>query len=86
MAHQYQTYGYVTNSIALASFLHMTYVVDFFINEAWYLSTCVCFGGSLSERCLSMYGLIAFAQCFLLAILLYSHLFPPTWLTDYRNH
>ncbi|TGO66835.1 hypothetical protein BOTNAR_0053g00280 [Botryotinia narcissicola] len=39
IAYQYQTYGYITNSIILSTFLHGLYVVDFFINEDWYLRT-----------------------------------------------
>ncbi|QSZ32220.1 hypothetical protein DSL72_001793 [Monilinia vaccinii-corymbosi] len=39
VAYQYQTYGYITNSILLSTFLHMLYVVDFFFNEDWYLRT-----------------------------------------------
>jgi 7-dehydrocholesterol reductase len=36
---QYQTYGYVTNSMILVNIFHMVYVVDFFYNEDWYLRT-----------------------------------------------
>lgn len=39
IAYQYQTHGYITNSIILSTFLHSLYVVDFFINEDWYLRT-----------------------------------------------
>lgn len=34
---QYGTYGEITNSIVLVSFLHLLYIVDFFYNEDWYL-------------------------------------------------
>ena len=36
---QYQKIGYVTNSMWLVDIFHFTYVVDFFINEDWYLRT-----------------------------------------------
>lgn len=39
VAHQYQLHGYVTKSILLTTLLHTIYVVDFFINEDWYLRT-----------------------------------------------
>ncbi|KAB8298696.1 hypothetical protein EYC80_000871 [Monilinia laxa] len=39
IAYQYQTHGYITNSIILSTLLHSIYVVDFFINEDWYLRT-----------------------------------------------
>lgn len=38
-AKQYSAYGYVTNSMVLLNILHAIYVVDFFMNEAWYLRT-----------------------------------------------
>jgi 7-dehydrocholesterol reductase len=38
-AYQYQTHGYITNSIIVADILHTIYVLDFFINEDWYLRT-----------------------------------------------
>ena len=38
-ASQYQTLGYVTNSLILVDLFHLMYVVDFFINEDWYLRT-----------------------------------------------
>ncbi|KAI8918502.1 ergosterol biosynthesis ERG4/ERG24 [Powellomyces hirtus] len=38
-AAQYQRIGYVTNSMILLNLLHLTYVIDFFINEDWYLRT-----------------------------------------------
>ncbi|KAI8823965.1 ergosterol biosynthesis ERG4/ERG24 [Fimicolochytrium jonesii] len=36
---QWQRIGYVTNSMVLLNFLHWVYVIDFFINEDWYLRT-----------------------------------------------
>ncbi|KAG9230694.1 ergosterol biosynthesis ERG4/ERG24 [Amylocarpus encephaloides] len=39
VAYQYQLHGYITNSILIATILHTIYVVDFFINEDWYLRT-----------------------------------------------
>ena len=36
---QYQKIGYVTNSLWLVDLFHFIYVVDFFINEDWYLRT-----------------------------------------------
>ncbi|KAG9319269.1 hypothetical protein KVV02_004909 [Mortierella alpina] len=38
-AAQYEKIGYVTNSMILLNLLHMTYVLDFFYNEDWYLRT-----------------------------------------------
>ena len=38
-AAQYQQLGYVTNSMLLVNWLHFCYVIDFFINEDWYLRT-----------------------------------------------
>jgi 7-dehydrocholesterol reductase len=38
-AYQYQVHGYITNSMAIANILHAIYVLDFFINEDWYLRT-----------------------------------------------
>ncbi|KAJ3362877.1 7-dehydrocholesterol reductase [Kappamyces sp. JEL0680] len=38
-AAQYNEIGYVTNSMILLNILHMTYVVDFFYHEDWYLRT-----------------------------------------------
>ncbi|KAI3634404.1 hypothetical protein MIR68_008008 [Amoeboaphelidium protococcarum] len=38
-AAQYQQIGYVTNSMVLVNWLHFLYVIDFFINEEWYLKT-----------------------------------------------
>ncbi|KAJ3175234.1 hypothetical protein HDU87_006316 [Geranomyces variabilis] len=38
-AAQYQRIGYVTNSMVLLNFLHAVYVLDFFVNEDWYLRT-----------------------------------------------
>jgi len=39
IAYQYQLHGYVTNSILVSTALQFIYVVDFFINEDWYLRT-----------------------------------------------
>jgi 7-dehydrocholesterol reductase len=39
IAYQYQLHGYITKSILLSTMLHTIYVVDFFINEDWYLRT-----------------------------------------------
>ena len=36
---QYRTFGYITNSMLIADILHTIYVVDFFINEDWYIRT-----------------------------------------------
>ncbi|OAX85062.1 hypothetical protein ACJ72_00563 [Emergomyces africanus] len=36
---QFCRYGYITNSIIIADILHLTYIVDFFFNEHWYLKT-----------------------------------------------
>ncbi|MCB1136574.1 MAG: hypothetical protein KDK78_09920 [Chlamydiia bacterium] len=38
-AYQYQSIGYVTNSMILVNILHAMYVLDFFWNETWYLRT-----------------------------------------------
>ncbi|KAI9929474.1 hypothetical protein ASPWEDRAFT_110782 [Aspergillus wentii DTO 134E9] len=38
-AQQYHHYGTVSNSMLIVIILHTIYVVDFFINEAWYLNT-----------------------------------------------
>ena len=38
-AKQHAAYGYVTNSMILVNILHAIYVVDFFVNEDWYLRT-----------------------------------------------
>lgn len=38
-AKQYETYGFVTNSMILLNILHGLYVLDFFYNEDWYLRT-----------------------------------------------
>ncbi|BAE56716.1 unnamed protein product [Aspergillus oryzae RIB40] len=38
-AMQYQKFGYLTNSMIVVNLLHALYVVDFFVNEDWYLST-----------------------------------------------
>ncbi|KAL7267263.1 hypothetical protein RUND412_010158 [Rhizina undulata] len=38
-AHQYSLHGHVTNSILIVIYLHALYVIDFFINEDWYLRT-----------------------------------------------
>lgn len=37
--YQYQIHGYITNSMVIANILHAIYVIDFFINEDWYLRT-----------------------------------------------
>jgi 7-dehydrocholesterol reductase len=39
IAYQYQLHGYITNTILISTILHSIYVVDFFINEDWYLRT-----------------------------------------------
>ncbi|KAH8667375.1 ergosterol biosynthesis ERG4/ERG24 [Tricladium varicosporioides] len=39
IAYQYQLHGFITNSILVSTALHTIYVVDFFINEDWYLRT-----------------------------------------------
>lgn len=39
MAHQYQTRGHIQLSLVLVTILHVLYVGDFFVNEAWYLGT-----------------------------------------------
>eukprot|EP01123_Difflugia_compressa_P015595 TRINITY_DN885_c1_g1_i1.p1 TRINITY_DN885_c1_g1~~TRINITY_DN885_c1_g1_i1.p1 ORF type:complete len:462 (+),score=43.77 TRINITY_DN885_c1_g1_i1:57-1442(+) len=39
MAAQYKMYGEITNSMYLVTFLHVLYILDFFWNEVWYLST-----------------------------------------------
>ncbi|KAH9208748.1 ergosterol biosynthesis ERG4/ERG24 [Leptodontidium sp. 2 PMI_412] len=39
VAYQYQLHGYITNSILIATYLHGLYVIDFFINEDWYVRT-----------------------------------------------
>ncbi|KAI9175746.1 hypothetical protein H9P43_006110 [Blastocladiella emersonii ATCC 22665] len=36
---QYLDFGHVTNSMVIVNLLHAIYVVDFFINEDWYLRT-----------------------------------------------
>ena len=36
---QYRDFGYVSNSMAIVILLHTVYVVDLFVNEAWYLKT-----------------------------------------------
>ena len=38
-AKQYNDFGYVSNSMILLNILHGTYVIDFFLNESWYLRT-----------------------------------------------
>ncbi|KAH8147990.1 uncharacterized protein LAJ45_08092 [Morchella importuna] len=38
-AWQYERIGYITNSMIIVNILHAFYVVDFFINEDWYLRT-----------------------------------------------
>ncbi|KAK0643163.1 ergosterol biosynthesis ERG4/ERG24 [Cercophora newfieldiana] len=39
MAYQYQTLGHVKPSLILLTILQTIYVLDFFVNEAWYLAT-----------------------------------------------
>ena len=39
IAYQYQTHHRVAPSIVLVTILHSLYVLDFFVNEAWYLRT-----------------------------------------------
>lgn len=39
IAYQYQVHGYITKSILVTTLLHTIYVIDFFINEDWYLRT-----------------------------------------------
>ncbi|RDW59118.1 hypothetical protein BP5796_12042 [Coleophoma crateriformis] len=38
-AYQYEKFGYITNSMVLVNIFHALYVIDFFINEDWYLRT-----------------------------------------------
>ena len=38
-AKQYETFGFVSNSMILLNILHAIYVLDFFYNEDWYLRT-----------------------------------------------
>jgi 7-dehydrocholesterol reductase len=38
-AWQYQLHGFVSNSMIVVNILHAFYVVDFFVNEDWYLRT-----------------------------------------------
>ncbi|PUU74558.1 ergosterol biosynthesis ERG4/ERG24 family-domain-containing protein [Tuber borchii] len=38
-AWQFQLHGYISNSMIIVNVLHAFYVVDFFINEDWYLRT-----------------------------------------------
>ncbi|KAL5344998.1 hypothetical protein ACLOAV_009951 [Pseudogymnoascus australis] len=38
-AWQYEKIGYLTNSMVIITILHAIYVVDFFVNEDWYLRT-----------------------------------------------
>jgi len=38
-AKQYNDFGFVSNSMILLNILHGTYVIDFFLNESWYLRT-----------------------------------------------
>jgi 7-dehydrocholesterol reductase len=39
MAYQYQTQSYVEPSLILVTILQTLYVIDFFVNESWYLRT-----------------------------------------------
>jgi 7-dehydrocholesterol reductase len=36
-AWQYQLYGYVTISMIIVDILHAVYILDFFVNEDWYV-------------------------------------------------
>ena len=36
---QYATHGYVSNSMVAVHLLHLTYILDFFYHEGWYLRT-----------------------------------------------
>lgn len=38
-AKQYNDFGYISNSMILLNILQGTYVIDFFLNESWYLRT-----------------------------------------------
>lgn len=38
MAYQKQLHGYITNSMVIVNILHAFYVVDFFVNEDWYIT------------------------------------------------
>lgn len=38
-AKQYETHGFISNSMVLLNVLHAIYVLDFFYNEDWYLRT-----------------------------------------------
>ncbi|KAI5813175.1 ergosterol biosynthesis ERG4/ERG24 family-domain-containing protein [Pyronema omphalodes] len=38
-AYQYELHGYITKSMIVVNILHAYYVIDFFINEDWYLRT-----------------------------------------------
>ncbi|KAF7192523.1 7-dehydrocholesterol reductase [Pseudocercospora fuligena] len=38
-AHQYDNHGYVSNSMIIVNILQAIYVLDFFVNEDWYLRT-----------------------------------------------
>jgi 7-dehydrocholesterol reductase len=39
VAWQYEIHGFVSNSIVVVTILHAIYVIDFFLNEDWYLRT-----------------------------------------------
>lgn len=39
MAYQYQTRGSISLSLTLVTILQVLYVIDFYVNEAWYLGT-----------------------------------------------
>jgi len=39
MAYQHQTLGHIEPSLILLTSLHALYVLDFFVNESWYLGT-----------------------------------------------
>ena len=36
---QYRDFGYISNSMVIVILLHAVYVIDLFVNEAWYLKT-----------------------------------------------
>lgn len=38
-AYQYQLHGYITNSMIVVNILHAFYVIDFFINEDWFVAS-----------------------------------------------
>jgi 7-dehydrocholesterol reductase len=38
-AYQYELHGYITKSMIVVNILHAYYVIDFFINEDWYVDS-----------------------------------------------